>query len=239
MKKLLIIESLRPLFTRGPSFLDRDNIDLHFAETNDDIMRRHIELTADLVITTFNSSDLSAESLFSMIKQSPDLKHALLILAVESTPGMQERARMSGANVILSLPISPEQLDAKIHELLNIAPRKAYRIVFNLSVDGKFKNRPFLCTSENVSVSGMLIRTRESMEPGHRVACSFYLPDGTRVEASGLVARAVKQDAGDQDRLYGIHFLDMAADHRAALEAFITREQHRASGLPQEPVYLA
>ncbi len=227
MKKLLIIEALRPLFTAEPSFLHRTDIELSFAATNDDILRRHVEIAADLIVTTFNNSDLSAESLFSIIKQSPDLRKTLLILAVDDTPGMQERARLSGANVLLTLPIDRAQLVGKIRELLIVAPRKAYRVLFNISVEGKFMNRPFLCTSENVSVSGMLVRARERMAPGDHVSCSFFLPDGTRIRATGEVVRAVKQDGGDGEHHYGIHFTEIPDEQRAALGAFIEREQHR------------
>ncbi len=233
MKKLLIIDTLEQLFTRGPSFLDRTDIAIFFAATNDDLLRRHIEHPADLVITTFNRSDLSAESLFSIIKRSPELRKTLLILVVDDTPGVQERAKHSGANVILTLPIDQALLDRRIHELLTVAPRKAYRVVFKIAVDGKFRNRSFLCNSENISASGMLVRAREDMEPGDRLSCSFYLPDGTRILAEGEVVRSVMRDAEADGNFYGIKFNAMSDEHKAALEAFVDQEsRNRLSPVP-------
>jgi DNA-binding response OmpR family regulator len=233
MKKLLIIETLRPLFARRPSFLDRTDITLSFAETNDDILRRHIEDRADLIITMFNCSDLSAESLFSIIRRSAELKKVLLILACEEAPGLQERARQSGANVMLTLPIDQALLDRKMRELLEVAPRKAYRVVFKLAIDGKFRNQTFLCNSENISASGMLLRARENIAQGDHISCSFYLPDGMRIRAAGEVVRAVMRDT--DGTFYGVKFTDLAAEHRAALEAFIDREYRlRLSPAQQE-----
>ena len=226
MKNILIIESLRQLFTQGPSFLDRTDFALSYAATNDDILRRHIEKEADLIVTTFNQSALSVEELFSIVKRSAG-KHALLVLLCGTTPGLQERAKHCGANVVLTLPIDRALLDRKIQELLAVAPRKAYRVVFNVAVVGKFRNRPFLCNLENISTSGMLMPAREDMEPGDRIACSFYIPDGTRVRATGEVVRVVEQESGAGDNFYGIKFIDISGEHRAALDAFIERKYRR------------
>ncbi len=224
MKNILIIESLLHLFTQSPSFLDRTSFTLSFAATNDDLLRRHIENAADLIITTFNQSTLSVESLFAIVRQGMQ-KRVLLTLLCGDTPGLQERAKHCGADVVLTLPIERDALERKIEELLAVAPRKAYRIVFNVAVSGKFRDRPFLCTLENISTSGMLMRARETMKPGDRITSSFYLPDGTRVQAAGEVVRVAAQAAGAGDTCYGIKFSDISDEHRAALERFIEREQ--------------
>ena len=233
MKKLLIIETLRTLFTRRAGFLDRTDITLTFFETNDDILSRHIKDHADLIITTFNRSDLSAEELFSIIRRSPDLKKVLLILVCEDAPGLKERASRSGANVILTLPIDQALLERKIHELLDVTPRKSYRVAFKLAGKGKLRNQAFLCNSENISASGMLVRTRESMKPGDHLSCSFFLPDGMRIQAAGEVVRSVLQDMSTGGTFYGIKFFDISPEHRHSLESFIDREyRHRLSPTP-------
>ncbi len=240
MKRILIIQSLQPLFSEGRGFLDRTDINLIFVASNDDILRRHIELTADLIITTFDGSDLSVESLFSIIKQGKEFQKALLVLACENTPGLSERAKRCGANVVLTLPIDHGLLNRRIRELLDVAPRKAYRVTFNIAVDGKFRNRPFLCRSENVSASGMLVRAREDMQPGDRVSCSFYLPDGTQIRAAGEVARAAGKDAASGENLYGVKFIDISDRHKALLETFVEREYHyRLSQTCRKSAYAA
>jgi len=230
MKTILSIQSLQPLFARGPSFLGRTDIALFFAATNDDLLRSHIEHEADLIVTTFNRSDLSAESLFSIIKRSTALRKALLVLVCDDTPGLKERGKRCGASMVLTLPIDQALLNRKMLELLEVSPRKAYRVVSNVAVDGKFRNRPFLCRSENISATGMLVRAREDLEPGDRLTCSFYLPDGTRIQASGEVVRAAAQGAGSDGNLYGIKFTDLDERQRTALALFIEREyQYRLS----------
>ncbi len=238
MKKILISESLKQLFTREASFFNRNDITLIYAETNDDLLRKHIDNTADIIITTFDGSDLSVESFFSIVKQGSALQKALLIIVCNETPGLVERGKRCGANVILTLPIDHAQLSRRIQELLDVAPRKAYRVVFNIAVDGKFRNRPFMCRSENVSTSGMLISTRENMDLGDRVACSFYLPDGMQVLASGEVVRVARKDASGN--AYGIKFTDISTQHKAALEMFIEREyKYRLSLTQQKSAFVA
>jgi c-di-GMP-binding flagellar brake protein YcgR len=111
-----------------------------------------------------------------------------------------------------------------MQRLLNVAPRQAYRVALNVTVEGKSKNRPFLCRTENISASGMLIRAEGAFAQDDRISFSFYLPDGTRVGAHGNISRIIKQGTAPDAVLYGIQFADLAPDDKSAIEAFVRKE---------------
>jgi hypothetical protein len=62
------------------------------------------------------------------------------------------------------------------------------------------------------------------LSPQSCISCSFYLPDGTKVNTQGEVVRVLKQ-AGSNETLYGIRYTNIAAESKAKIEAYVTRER--------------
>ncbi len=224
MKKILIADKLKPLLLSGNSFLSRADISVITAATNDEILARHIDEKADLIITTFGLPDLSCESLCSTIRQSKDLRGVSILIICPDMPGYRERGAQCGASAVMVLPVGSVKLADKIKELLDISPRRSYRVILNVVVEGTRKDQPFMCTSENVSATDMLIKSEDPLTVGDRVSCSFYLPGGSKVHINGKVARAVGPDPGSKAAFYGVQFTDMAPDCKSALENFIEQE---------------
>jgi c-di-GMP-binding flagellar brake protein YcgR len=122
------------------------------------------------------------------------------------------------------LPVDRTELQARALQLLNIAPRRPYRVTLKVAVEGKFNNRSFLHHTEDISSTGMLIRAKDVLSQGDSVAFSFYLPSGMRVSARGVVERIVKLAAEGGTYQYGVKFMDLDSDTRSALEAFVTKQ---------------
>jgi c-di-GMP-binding flagellar brake protein YcgR len=110
----------------------------------------------------------------------------------------------------------------KIQELLDVAPRRFYRVGLNVSIEGSRSERPLAFSSQNISTNGMLIRSGESLAPGERIACSFYLPDGQHLRATGTVVRIIKPAA--ESAHYGLRFESLAPDAEYAIAAFIEKK---------------
>jgi c-di-GMP-binding flagellar brake protein YcgR len=106
---------------------------------------------------------------------------------------------------------------------LNVAPRRAYRVVLNVAVDGKFKNQPFLCRTENISSTGVLIRAELDLAQGDRIACSFYLPDGTQVNTHGEVVRVAKPAGESREKLYGIRYTALAGNIEEKIDVYVKK----------------
>lgn len=223
MKKIIITESLKPL-VQNKNFHFRANTKVLFAATNDDVLKIHIEERAGLIITTFGLPGLSCEELFTAIRQSKELQPVFTLLICEDTLGLRERSSRCGAHAFMTEPVDPAALARKVKELLDVPPRRSYRVILNVVVEGIRKNQPFMCTSENVSATGMLIKSEDPLAMGDRVSCSFYLPGGSKVHINGKVARTVGPVVGSKAAIYGVQFTDMAPDSKSALENFIEQE---------------
>jgi CheY-like chemotaxis protein len=224
MQKILISNDLKPQLTQAESFLRRTDISVLFASTNDELLKIHIEENVNLIVTRLDMPGHRSEEIFDIIRQSRKLRDVLTIIVSDDDVKNLERCRRCGAGAVLTMPVDPVQLTLKAQEFLNVAPRQSYRVLLNVTVEGKFKSRPFLCRTENISTTGMLIRTDLDLARNDVMSCSFYLPDGTKVAASGEVVRTVHPSAESAEKLYGINYTTIGPGVKSAIEAFVERE---------------
>ncbi|HEX8960625.1 MAG TPA: PilZ domain-containing protein [Geobacteraceae bacterium] len=100
-----------------------------------------------------------------------------------------------------------------------IAPRKNYKVILKATVHGEAQDSAFLCTSQDLSSSGILIETDRDLNKGDRITFSFFLPGASKITADGEMVRSEKK--GDGTLHYGIRFIDLKEESRQAIEWFI------------------
>jgi len=224
MKKILTTNDLKRLYLDGEPQIDRADISVFTAESNDEVLKIHREKKADLIITRIDQPGMRSEHLFDAIRQDGELKKVSTILICEDNLIHQSRCKQCAANAIFALPVDKAGLISKVLQLLDVAPRRAYRVTLNVAVEGKFNNKPFLHRTEDISATGMLIKAKNILVRGDRISFSFYLPGGMRVSARGEVERIVKHTSDPDTCLYGIKFIDLDPPTRAAIDSFVARE---------------
>lgn len=227
MKTILISQDLKPLISTAMNFLHRSDIAVHTVATNDELLKFHIEKNANLIVSSPTLPGMACETLFHIIRRGETMKKVSLLLVCENDPAQQQRADRCKANAVITRPVDTSIFSARLQQLLDVPPRRSYRIVLNISVENIHNNRPVMCNAENISTGGMLIRTKEHLSAGDRVECSFYLPDGFRVRAVGEIARACKTTMASDTIHYGIHFLTFSPGAEAAIASFVDREIQR------------
>ncbi|HUL00059.1 MAG TPA: PilZ domain-containing protein [Nitrospirota bacterium] len=228
MKKILIADVLKACCIENNSILDRKSISILTASTNDEILRIHKEQKADLIVSKIDFPGLNSEELYKVIRTHKDMREVAIIMTCEDTVLNRARCIQCSANVVLPFPPDTAQLHLKIQQLLDIAQRQAYRVTLKVSAESKFKNKPFLYRTDNISSTGVLItaevREEEMLVKGDILSLSFYLPDGTRISASGTVERVIPQTIAPNVCLYGVKFTDLAQSVKSAISAFVNKE---------------
>jgi CheY-like chemotaxis protein len=221
-KKILISEDLHPLLLQQDVF-SRSNISFFPVASNDDILKIHFLEKVNLIVTRLNMPGIRTDELFTIIRQTPDLQRVSILMLHDDTVSQRELSRQCNCNAIMVMPVAAEALHRKTQELLNVPARQTYRVVLNVAVEGMFGNKPFMCRMENISASGMLIRTEQNLDPGMPITCSFYLPDGTRISSRGEFVRAVDRQGQGVENLYGIKFADILFEGKKAIERFVAK----------------
>lgn len=151
-------------------------------------------------------------------------RYAGLLLVAE--PGFLEAAHGwvdQGANRAVGLEWPDARLWQAVGDLLSVAPRVALRVLVETEVEVGRERGTSLCRSENVSVSGMLLRTADPFSPGSEIRFSFVLPDDGRLlnGSAEVVRRSHPRREGVEG--FGVRFLRLTDDGKVRLESFIER----------------
>jgi CheY-like chemotaxis protein len=217
MKKVVVAKGLNTLFTQK-SILDRGDIKVFTADSNDNLLKICMKEAVDLVVTQLEMPGIRIEDVFATIKKSRELSKASTILVCTDTLAHRERCKQCNANAVFTVPVDTALLHMKIEQFLNVAPRKSYRAMIAVAIAGRFKNHPLPFWTENISASGMLIRTEEPLSAGEGIFFSFFLSDGAHVSGYGEIVRTVEVSSGPRSFLYGIKYTDIDQSARAAIE---------------------
>jgi hypothetical protein len=221
MKKVLLTNDVKALTAGKSSFLDRADIMVFTAATNAEVLKVHRDEGVSLIVTHLDTPGIKSEVLYETIRNSEALRDVSTILVCNDTLTQRERSKACRTNAVFTMPVDVTLLHIKMQELLSIAPRISYRVALAVAIQGKFKDRPLPFLTENISVSGMLIRTEEPLSKGDGIFFSFFLPDGKHVSGYGEIKRVVQTVGMNDFHLYGIRFTNIAPDLQAAIEAVV------------------
>ncbi len=226
MKKVLLAKDIETLFVKKSGFLGRGDIKVFTAVTNDEMLKIHRREKVDLIITQLDLPGIKSEELFSIIRKSDELRDVATIIICKDTLAHRARCRQCRANAVFTAPADVPLLYIKAHQFLDIAPRKSYRAALAVGIQGKFRDKPQPFWTENISASGMLIRSEEPLSKGDGAFFSFFLPDGTHVSGYGEITRAERLATTPDTFLYGIKFTNIDPAVKAAIEAAVKKEEH-------------
>ncbi len=225
MKKMLVAKELKNLLTEKNSFLERADIALFTAATNDDVLRTHRKENADLIITQIDMPGIRTEELFTIIRKSEGLREVSTIIICKDTLAHRERCKRCNANAVFTMPVDTDLLHIKVQQFLNVAPRKSYRAPLAVAIQGGFRDRPLPFQTENISSRGMLFKSGEPLSKGDGIFFSFFLPDGTHVSGYGEIARVDKPATDPEAFLYGIKFTNIDPGIQLAIETVVEKEK--------------
>ncbi len=126
-----------------------------------------------------------------------------------------------GADRAICLEDEATEIRAAISSLLAAASRRASRFKVRLRVELSNFLDKILCRTENVSASGMLIKTRQRFDPGTRIRFDFSLPADDR--AINGIGEVVRHTEPGRDPVGGLALrnLSFAGHSQQRFEAYL------------------
>jgi len=227
MKRILIAEDIKAILEKEGSFLNRDDIRTVTVSTNKEALALHSSEKADLIIVNLDMPEMSSEKLCSLIREDKELRRVSIIVVCPDTESSVNRCSRCRANVFIAGMPDKTILLQKMHQLLEIAPRKSLRIPLSIEIHVVSKKRHFIAYAENISISGMLLHSEAPLFKGDIITCGFYLPDSTHVTANAEVIRVLEKGTEHDTNCYGIKFLNLSVDSGTAIRAFVEKEYRR------------
>lgn len=219
MKKILVLDNLFTITERSAGLMNRSELRVLTASSADEALALHRTEKADMVIIDLQVSGMSPEAFCAAIRQDESTRGTSILIACRDVAAEIDRAMRCKANDYITKPIDVDVLIRKAGQLLNVSQRKSCRVLLKISVDGKTTDAPFFCTSQNISATGMLVKTDKLLEKKEHISCTFYLPGSQSIVAGAVVVRALQEPDGTWQ--YGIHFSNLSPAHHTAIENFI------------------
>ena len=219
MKKILVLTDIKADADKNGGILNRAAFRIITANSNEEVLEMHKQENFDLIITKLKSPGLDGDNLCSIIRKDEKLCKVSVILVCDNNKLDVDRSSNCGANAVLTMPLSPDVLSSMVFNLLNIPRREAYRVIINALVNGKHDNKSFLCSSVNISCTGLLIETGKKIDLRDKVSCSFFLPGLKKMTLNGTIVRINTKTIDINE--YGIKFDHINFEDRTSIEAFI------------------
>ena len=181
------------------------------------------QVPVDVLIVGYPLPDVPAQELLDVVRaaHSPCRQSPLLLLARADDLEEAKRFIGRGANEAVAVEESAERLQAAVSRLLAVAPRSGLRVMVRIVVNIGEGAALEMSQTENLSETGMLVRTGEVYPLGSRLSFEFHLGGQSQpIRGEGEVVR--QTTAGREAvRGIGIRFISLERDGLQRLQRFL------------------
>jgi len=222
-RKIITTQDIETFLERGESFLNRSDIRILRAGSNEEALDIHRTEKADLIIADLDAHVMRGELLCATIRESQCLHRVSLIIIHSGAASDVLRTSHCRANAFIAQSAAPAMLLDTVHQLMSIPVRKTYRAPIGVRVQCDSGIKHSMGYSENISITGMLFDSEETLLKGEMISCWFVLPDSTHVRTDAEIVRVADKATEHDTNQYGIRFLDLAAGCRTAIDAYVRK----------------
>ena len=204
------------VLSRGSIFADR-------LDDPEEARELAAQLPFDVLILSFPLPRIEMSRYLSALRNTTSLsRHAavLLLVAPERLKDAEEYVG-KGVNRVIATDEPPQVLQGAVAELLGVAPRFPLRVAMRIEVALEKGTARTLCQTENLSTSGMLVRTPQALAEGTELRFEISLPrQSTPVRGTAVVARRT-DTLREKVSGVGIHFVSFEGKDGERFEAFV------------------
>ncbi len=219
MKKIIIAQDILDAVGGSRSLFGRGGIAVYSARTCEQVLALHREKKADLIIAGLALPAVGGAALLTAIRGDAALKDVSIIMTCDGREESRAACQRAGANAVLAEPVGAAELFSRVSELIIVPQRKNMRVLLRVSVeDERGGGSPVFATSENISISGLLIEANHPYRNGDLLRCCFHIGH-SEVKAEGRVVRAVRGASGRYR--CGIQFVNLDTKTMVVIEQFV------------------
>ena len=225
-RSLLVVNADQELFDKIAPLLDRQELEVDRFPRARSALELVSRVPVDVLVVGYPLPDVPAPEFLDAVRgtASPCRQSPLLLLAHRDDLEDARRFIGRGVNEVVAVEESADRLQAAISRLLAVAPRSSLRTMVRIVVNIGEGAALEMAQSENLSETGMLVRTGEVYPIGSRMSFEFHLGGQSQpIRGEGEVVR--QTTAGRESvRGIGIRFISLERDGMVRLQRFL-REQ--------------
>ena len=225
IRTVLVVGVDQPTFGRLEPLLQRASFDVDRVPSAESAGVLLQAVSFDVVIIGDQLEEDVPSELVTTIRGpgSPCRRSAVLILGASTGLAGAGSSADSPRTVVLPMPVTTERLEREVASLLRVAPRLSVRIPIRLEVELADGRTSIISQTENVSIGGMLVRTRRLYPMETSVRFELLIPDETSgVGGRGVVVRHTDERRG-RVRGVGVKFTEFKGAGRERLRSYLRR----------------
>ncbi len=207
---VLIADSLKTLLRIENTFLMRAGIEVLTAEDGARAVELAREKVPRLILLDLEMRRMDGAAACAAMRREQSLAFTpILIMSGIDSPEIRDRCLRGGCTEFVVKPREPDELLAIVVRILSVRERKALRVQVAFKVRGDLDSRRILGKATNLSATGLLLVSGETLPLGSVFELEFAVPKTNypvkvkgRVVWFGLIADGTCEA--------GIHFIDLS-----------------------------
>ena len=203
--KILAAGLERRAFERIAPELRRDALTVDWVATPEAGVALAVKHRYDIIIMDAEPCDWPLTKVVSEFRSahSPSSDAAILILSEPDQVDAARALKSRGVNRVMLISDPPDMIRDQMFSLLEVAPRASVRLPTNLETALGNTGSELFCQTENLSTTGMFIKTRHRPPLGTTVVFKIHLADeGGTVFGRGEMVRHSSPDPIARDEKY-------------------------------------
>jgi CheY-like chemotaxis protein len=222
-RNVLIIGVDAETFGKVAPMFDRSDVDVDRFPRGRSSLELLSVVAFDTLLVGYPLPDMSMGEFLSDVRREDALTRQTPILIMTADEKVEEANQFigRGANRVVPLSIDAESLQSVVSGLLEVAPRVGARVMAQLEVQLEEGKTLAMCQTENISSTGMLIRTYVGYPIGTKLRFEFPLPDSPRlVRGEAVVVRHTLQN---RERISGVgaRFVSFEGDGERRFQKYL------------------
>ncbi|MEM6792742.1 MAG: PilZ domain-containing protein [Acidobacteriota bacterium] len=225
LRNVLAIGLTQPEFERLVPFLARESFDVDRFPSARGAVDLISNVPFEMLLVRYPLPDMELQSFLAKVREEGGRcqQSSLILLAAGDRETEAQRFIGQGANRSVALGAAPSEIQSSISSVLDVAPRKSARFLARMEIRIGGAKDMLLCQTENMSATGLLVRTDRRYEVGTQIEFEFSVPGDPRPLRG--VAEVVRHTLVGRDQVGGIgmRFLSFAGDSQHRFESFVDR----------------
>ncbi len=223
-RHVLVVGADDTAVERIAPMLRRAEFEVHTVQASSFVLDLVLGTAFELLIATYPmSGELTIDEFIAAIRhEGSNCRNAGVLLVAE--PGHLDDAASwidRGVNRVIGTEWADARVWQAVGDLLNVAPRVALRALVQIELGAGSGQEAELLRTENISISGMLLRGGQALGPGARFDFTLGVPgEGTPIRGSAEVVRR-HPTTGNDESAFGVRFIGFSGDGRERLERYL------------------
>lgn len=211
-------------FNRVAPFLARDTFEVDRFPSAAGSFELTDEVAFEVLLVRYPLPDMDLSEFLQGVRRegNPNLRSSIVLVSPQESLAEAQAFIGKGANRAVSLEEADGKIQSMISGLLNVAPRKEARFLarMEIKIGGGTKDM-IICETENLSKSGMLLKTDRRYEQGTRIQFEFELPNDHRPIVG--IAEIMRHTMIGRDKVggLGVRFISFAGDSQRRFQSYI------------------